>query len=288
MAALSGFINQVMDILNKTNLGFKTIFLPIKGKLVGKAIAAFFNELLKAIPEREIKLEIEGLGNLMASFYPLIEKDGKYSINKLLRILTEKNGTSIGRFFAAIVESMPDKKDTKDTLNSVRQFLDFIKDFGLKDYLKIRKILTEENGARIGKFFEALILPIKDTEYPDLKPITEFLKSLTSIGLLSVLTLALLKPILTPKFGESISGFITKLVDGLDEDKMNRLKGFSEAMKNVSAGVLMMTGSIVLLAAAIELFGALTVIGATVIAVTFVGAVLLILKMLKDRDGEDG
>lgn len=166
-------------------------------------------------------------------------------------------------------------------MTSIKLFLDFIKDFGLKDYLKLRKLLTKENGQRIGEFFSALIQPINDTEYPDLKPITEFLKSLSSIGLLGVLTLALLKPILTPKFGESISGFITKLVDGLSEEKMNSLKNFSEAMKNISTGVLMMTGSIILLAAAIELFGALTVIGATVVAIAFVGAVLLMLNMLK-------
>ena len=280
ISILSTFINEILNILNKTNLGFKTLFLPMKGRLVGKAIAAFFNELIKVIPKDEIKLEIDGLGQLMQSFYPLIEKDGKYSIGKLLRVMTAKNGQAIGMFFAAIVEPIPDDKKIKDTITSISALLQLVSSFGLKDYIKIRKLLTKENGEKIGQFFEAIILPLNQTEYPDFKPITDFLKALSNLGLLGVITLALLKPILTPKFGESISGFITKLVDGLDEDKMNRLKNFSEAMKNVGTGIILLTGSIVLLAAAIEIFGALTVIGATVIAVAFVGSVIMMLNFL--------
>jgi hypothetical protein len=95
-------------------------------------------------------------------------------------------------------------------------------------------ILTEKNGERIGSFFKAIIDPLNSKTYPDLKPITDFLKALSDIGVLGALTLALLKPILTPKFGENIGGFITKLTDPLDEERMGRMKGYSEAMKTLS------------------------------------------------------
>ena len=146
ISILSTFINEILNILNKTNLGFKTLFLPMKGRLVGKAIAAFFNELIKVIPKDEIKLEIDGLGQLMQSFYPLIEKDGKYSIGKLLRVMSAKNGQAIGMFFAAIVEPIPDDKKIKDTITSISALLQLVSSFGLKDYMKIRKLLTKENG----------------------------------------------------------------------------------------------------------------------------------------------
>ena len=281
MGALQHFVTSIMEILNKTNFGFRTLFLPIKGRLLGMAIGKFFDELVKAIPEKQIKLDIDGLAQLMSSIFPLIEKDSKYSIYKMLELLTEENGRSIGAFFKAVVEQIPEEKKMKDTVNSVHAFLKFISDFGIKDYIKFRLLLTEKNGQQIGAFFKAIIEPLEETNYPDLKPITDFLKAMSGIGIFGALTLALLKPILTPAFGENISGFITKLVDGLDEEKMERLKGFSTAMKNISMGILMMTGSIVLLAGAIELFGAMTVIGATVIATVFVGAVILMLNLLK-------
>ena len=118
MGALQHFVTSIMEILNKTNFGFRTLFLPIKGRLLGMAIGKFFDELVKAIPEKQIKLDIDGLAQLMSSIFPLIEKDSKYSIYRMLELLTEENGRSIGAFFKAVVEQIPEEKKMKDTINS--------------------------------------------------------------------------------------------------------------------------------------------------------------------------
>ena len=75
----------------------------------------------------------------------------------MLELLTEENGRSIGAFFKAVVEQIPEEKKMKDTVNSVHAFLKFISDFGVKDYIKLRLLLTEKNGQQIGAFFKARV-----------------------------------------------------------------------------------------------------------------------------------
>ena len=285
LGSIQSFVTSVMDMLNKTDIGFKTLFLPVKGRLVGKAMAEFFKQIVASIPREEIEIQISGIAELFQAIYPLIDTEGKYSIYKMLALMNGENGRQIGSFFGDIIKQIPDNKKIADTVASLTGLMRFLSEFGLKDYIKLRVILTEENGRKIGAFFGAVIKDLEEKNYPDLKPVTEFLKGLSSIGLLGVMTLSLLKPILTPKFGRSISGFVRALVRGLDEDSMDRLKGFTAAMKNLSMGVLVLTGSIVGLAAAIEFFGASTVIGTTVIMLAFVGSVVKMLKTV-NKEGE--
>lgn len=56
VAALSSFLSSVQGILNQ-NVGFLgTLFMPIKGRLIGKGIADFMRAIMEAIPDKEIKL----------------------------------------------------------------------------------------------------------------------------------------------------------------------------------------------------------------------------------------
>lgn len=140
----------------------------------------------------------------------------------------------IGQFFAAIVEPIPQKKKLDESIRAISDIIKLVSEFGLKEYLKMKGVLTEKNGAEIGKFFAAIITPLDRKKYPDLAPITKFLKDLSGIGMLGVVTLSLLKPILTEKFGQNIAGFVKAITNGFTKDRMEKIDVFAKSIKTLS------------------------------------------------------
>ena len=57
-------------------------------------------------------------------------------------------------------------------------------------------------------------------------------------------------------------------------------------MKTLSTGILILTGSIALLAGTIALFGAMTVIGAVVVSTFYIGAILGLMRLLVKKQDE--
>lgn len=108
VAALSSFLSSVQGILNQNVGFFGTLFMPIKGQLIGKGIANFMRAIMKAIPEKEIKVEMRGVAEIMNVLMKFADKDSKYSISRLKKIMTEKNGKEIGAFFKGILDAIPD------------------------------------------------------------------------------------------------------------------------------------------------------------------------------------
>ena len=121
---------------------------------------------------------------------------------------------------------------------------------------------------------------MKKEKYPDLKPITDFLKVLSSIGIVGAVGLMMLKPVLTEKFGKAIAGFINALVKDFDADKTKRVASFAKSIKTLSQGVMIMAATIGLLAAEIALFGPVTILEALAVNAIFLGTTLLMLKMV--------
>lgn len=184
----------------------------------------------------------------------------------------------IGQFFAAIIEPIPQKKKLDESIRAISDIIKLVSEFGLKEYLKMKGVLTEKNGAEIGKFFAAIITPLDRKKYPDLAPITKFLKDLSGIGMLGVVTLALLKPILTEKFGQNIAGFVKAITNGFTKDRMEKIDVFAKSIKTLSQGVLILTATIGLMAAGIALFGGPLILESTVLITMFLGATLMMLK----------
>ena len=105
---MSSFLSSVQGILNQNVGFFGTLFMPIKGQLIGKGIANFMRAIMKAIPEKEIKVEMRGVAEIMNVLMKFADKDSKYSISRLKKIMTEKNGKEIGAFFKGILDAIPD------------------------------------------------------------------------------------------------------------------------------------------------------------------------------------
>lgn len=211
--------------------------MPLKARLLGKAVGDFFETFVKSIPKEKIELQMEGVGDLFRALHPLLEDNGKMSVKQMRRVFNEENGKSIGNFFNAVITAIPNKKAINETISSVKQLLELVTSFGAKEYGKIRRYLTPENGQLIGEFFAAVLEPLKDFDKNvsfNFKNVAEFLETLAGIGITGAVGLKMLKPILTPEFGENIAGFIRNLTSGISKDDIKQLKEFTTGIKQLS------------------------------------------------------
>jgi hypothetical protein len=151
-------------------------------------------------------------------------------------------------------------------------------------------LLTEKNGQRIGKFFSAIFDELQQEKFPDLKPITDFLKNLSSIGITGALGLLALKAVLTEKFGKSINGFINAVIKDMTRERLNAIKTFSQSVNLLAKSLLIITGAIGLLTAEIMFFGPLAVAGSLALMTLFIGTSILMMRMAgkADRDIQKG
>ena len=231
-------------------------------------------------------MKVEGVGQMVQAIFPLISEDSNMSVKRMKKVLTKENGQQIGGFFAEILKVIPNKKKTSDALNGVSELLKLITTFGIKDYIKIKKILTEENGKQIGGFFAAIFKEIEGKKIPDIKPINEFLKVLTGIGVTGAIGLMALKPVLTEKFGKQISGFFKALISGITKDRLDKISEFTKSVKTLSTAMLMMASTIGIMAAEIAFFGVATVLESLTVTSLFVGVTIMLMKTLGKSRGD--
>ena len=262
-------------------------FSTFRAKRIGKSIGKFYSELVKAIPRDKVHIQIQGVGELLQALYPLIKEDSDVSVLRMKMVLTEKNGQQIGMFFKEVMAGLPTKnKQFGAALKNLSDFLKLITTFGLKDYIKLKTILTEKNGKQIGLFFSSIFNEIEGKKIPDLKPITEFLRVLSSIGVVGAVGLLALKPILTEKFGKQIAGFFNAVIKDITKDKMERISLFTKSMKTMSQGMLIMAATIGLLAAEIALFGTVTILESLAITTIFVAVSIGLMRSVGKATGD--
>ena len=223
---------------------------------------------------------------MVQAIYPLISEDSNMSVKRMKKVLTKENGQQIGGFFGEILKALPNKKKVHESISALNELLKLITSFGLGDYLKLKAILTEKNGQQIGKFFSSIFNEIEGKKIPDLKPLNEFLKVLSGIGVVGAIGLLALKPILNEKFGKSISAFFKALVSGLTKDRITQINEFTKAVKTISTAMLIMAGTIGIMAAEIAYFGVLTILESLTVTSMFVGVTIMLMKTLGKSRGD--
>ena len=290
--ALSQFLSAVNSIMGEQSKNLSGMFSAWRAKRIGRTIGKFYSALLdEALKDRKnVIMKVEGLGQMIQAIMPLISSDSPVSIIRMKAVLTAENGAQIGAFFGNLLNSIPKKKDIDKVMKSLTEFLKMITSFALKDYIKFRLLLTEKNGERIGKFFSSIFNELQQENYPDLKPITDFLKNLSSIGITGALGLLALKGVITEKFGNSISGFINAVIKDMTREKLNAIKTFSNSVNLLSKSILILTGAIGLLTAEILFFGPLAVASSLALITLFVGTSILMMRMAgkAERDIQKG
>ena len=289
VAALTSFLSSVQGILNQNVGFFGTLFMPIKGRLIGRGIANFMRAIMKAIPEKEIKVEMKGVAEIMNVLMKFADKDSKYSISRLKKIMTEKNGLEIGAFFKGILDAMPDKKKTDGVLKPCADIISLFSDFGFVKYVKLRMLMNEKNGRKLGAFFSALLDEIP-TKKVDLKPISKFLTEFASIGVVGALSIKILGEVLTEKAGKNINMFVKNLIKGFDKNTLNKVDTFADAVKKLSMATLILVGTAVLMAGALAIFGLGTMIESVLMVTALAGGMLFIMKSVaaKAKDIDEG
>ena len=282
LQSLSSFISPLNTILGDGTKNLSGMFSKYKARRIGKTVGAFYEALFDTIlgNRKNIVVKVEGVAELMNAIMPLISDESPVSVYKMKKVLNQENGRQIGMFFKEMLAGIPNKKKPDAVLKQLADFLKLITSFGLGDFIKLKVLLTEKNGKNMGKFFSSLFDGLEKEKYPDLKPITTFLKQLSSIGIVGALGLLALKPVLTEKFGKAIAGFVNALVKDMDKDKLDRISTFTKSVKMLSTSMLIIAATIGLLAAEITFFGAVTIIQALAINVLFVGTTIMLMRFL--------
>lgn len=290
IAQLQKLLSSINNIINSQTSVMGAMFAPFKGRMIGKAIAGFLSAIVDSVPKEQIDIQVQGLSEIINVFSKFMETDSKYSIFRMKRILNEKTGREIGLFFKGLLDGIPfynpdDEKKVSPDIRSVIEIIKLFSEFTTGQYIKIKTALTESNGKKIGKFFSAIFedIPEKDS-VGNLRAVTDFLKELSGISAAGVLTLALLKPVLSEKFGKAINGFVMAIIKDMTEEKTKQIESFTKSVKTLSQGMLILTGTVLALAGGILLLGVSAVVGAMLVVVGFTATMLYVVKKLADSD----
>lgn len=89
MNQLGQFMQQLNQILQTADGGLTNFFMPLKARNIGKSIAIFFEEIVNAIPQKKIEVQMNGIGQLFAALLPLVADDSKYSIRRMKKLLNQ-------------------------------------------------------------------------------------------------------------------------------------------------------------------------------------------------------
>ena len=109
LKTFTDFLKNITSVLDAQKLSFSTLFMPLKAKLIARSIGNFFEEIVKALPEEEIKISMEGVGELFRALHPLLDENGKMSVKRMRAVINKENGQMIGEFFSEIFKVLPDK-----------------------------------------------------------------------------------------------------------------------------------------------------------------------------------
>ena len=278
MKTVSNLVNSLVKLFSSVNI-LDVLTMPIKGKLIGKAVANFFKEFTKVIPDEEIKADLRNVGSLLKGLADLA--GGKFSIWRLTQVLSEKNATKIANFFHHILNQLPDKKMTKDGLSGIVDLMKLLKDYGFKDVRKLRRFLTEKNGRHIGLFFKAVIDEIPNTKkLNNLKQVTNFIKTVSELNIISF-KLAL--TMLNEKSGKKINLFMKALVKDYTPAEAKKIETFTKSIKTLATGLMIFSGAILLTAAGITLLGFGTVLEAGWTLLAFSAAAMGIVSLFSEK-----
>lgn len=276
---LSVFMNSVVSILDRNTSGIFGLMNPVRAWMLGKAIGIFFNNMVKAIPTKQIKIELKGVGDLLKALDPLIAPNSKYSIKRLKKVVNEENGQYIGSFFAAMIREIPKRKNMNEAIENIAKLMDVLLKNKPKDIKAVVKVYNEKNGKKIGLFLSEIVDGVKSAkELKSLESVAKFLHELTKLSMLDVMTMKMAFSVMNAKAGKNVSDFINNLTAGLTDAKVKKLKQFNESMVDLSHAMMFFSGSIVVVAAAIATLGFTTVLGSVAVVIASMN---FILKMVK-------
>ena len=290
-ASISSIIktfSSINDIIEKQQLSIKTLFMPAKGRLIGRAIGNFINAIAESIPNEEITIQIDGLSNLIYIMSKFTDPNSPLSFRQLKKIMSYENGKEIGLFFKGILDKIPlmyneDGSIASPVIASVTSLISILSKFTAKDFRKIKKMLSYKNGIEIGAFFKALTDEIPESK-SNMDSVVKMVRALSSLGATSAVGLMMLKPVLNEKFGKSINAFVTNLLKGMNTDRVKQIDIFTASMKPLGQGILLLTSSIILIGASIALLGAHNIIASMGLVTLFTAAMLSIVKKVSSSD----
>lgn len=150
---LSYLMNSISGILDSSKISTFNIFAPMRGYLIGKSIAVFFEQIVEAVPEKKIKLELKGVADLIKALDPLLSDTSMFSVFHMKRKLSPANGKFIGQFFNELLRTLPNEKESGEALQGIANVIHALfNEKVIKNFKRGLKIYNKENAQGVAQF----------------------------------------------------------------------------------------------------------------------------------------
>ena len=295
---INDLLSGISNIISTNVFKMKISLNPIRGWLIGRQIGQF----IKAIQDRvqsnkNIPESIKYIGDILKPLADLADPKNKFSVFKLMKVLSTSNAKKIAGFFNALGTEL--KASEKNTAEAMRALTELIKVIDKFEYFSsirfaINMRLLDMRGARRLNRFISTIMD-GDWDYKRVREMRKFVMGLiltfTSALAMLAATVALAGPgSVLVAFGvlhygmKSIKNTIQDLINGENGIGNQDMKHAVEILNQMGKTTAIMTGLIAGIAVLTDLVGMTNLLFGLGILHLTLTSVSVFIKKLNEQD----
>ena len=255
---ISNLFNAISMIISTNVLKMKLSLNPIRGWLLGRQIGQFIKAIQnhiqsdKAIPEG-----LEYIGKILQPLVDLANPKNKFSVFKLMRVLSNKNAKRIAGFFKTLISEIgATDKNTAEAIKALSELIkviDKFEYFASIRFAMITRMLNLKAAQRFNNFISKIMEG--DWNYKRVEAMNKFIIGLvlSFSGAFAILagTIALAGPLsAAAAFGvmyygmQTIKNTIKDLINGQNGISGQNMEQAIAMLKQMSTSVAIMSGLI--------------------------------------------
>ena len=293
---INDLFNGISAVISTNVFKMKISLNPIKGWLIGRQIGQFIKAIQTNIESnKDIPKSIKYIGNILKPLADLADPKNRFSVFKLMKVLSTSNAKKIAKFFNTLgSELKASEKTSAEAMKALTELLKVLDKFEYFSSIRfaVNMRLLDMGGARrLNKFIS--ILMDGDWDYKRVQEMRKFIMGLiltfTSAFAILAATVALAGPeSVLVAFGvlhygmKSIKNTIQDLINGENGIGNQDMKHAVEILNQMGKTTAIMAGLIGSVAVLSEIVGMSNVLfGLGIIHLTLVSVSKFIQKLLE-------
>lgn len=178
---ISNLFNAISAIISTNVLKMKLSLNPIRGWLIGRQIGQFIKAIQKHIEkDKEIPESIKYIGDILKPITDLANPENKFSVFKLMRVLSDKNAKRIAGFFKTLVTEIgatdQNTAEAIKALSSLIKVIDKFEYFASIRFAMITRMLNLKAAERLNNFVSTIVKG--DWNYKQVEAMNKFIMGL--------------------------------------------------------------------------------------------------------------
>ena len=292
---ISNLLSAISDVISTNVMKMKISLNPIRGWLIGRQIGQFIKAIQKRIQSNNIPESIQYIGNILKPLADLADPKNKFSVFKLMKVLSTGNAKRIAGFFNALgSELKSNERSIADAMRALTDLINVIEKFEYFSSLRFAinmRLLDMKGAEKLNRFISTLMNG--DWDYKRVQEMRKFIIGLiltfTSAFAILAATVALTGPVsVLAAFGimhfgmKSIKTTIQELINGENGIGSQDMKHAVEILNQMGKTTAIMAGLIGGIAVLSEIVGMSNVLfGLGIMHLTLVSVSKFIQKLLE-------